>query len=58
MKNKKNYYLYIVLVMTGCFVLGTYSASEKEVELYRWILTSVITLVFLVHLITYKEDED
>jgi len=46
--NKIKMFAYLFMSIVLFFLLGTYSESEKEVELYKWILSSFYSIFFLV----------
>lgn len=49
-------YVTLFIGLIGVFIIGGYATFElygiKNVEAYRWIITSIVTIGFLIHSIT------
>jgi hypothetical protein len=62
MKNGKYaFYVNLLFVILGAFMLGAYASSmlhcDKEIESYRWGLTSFFELFFIIALFKSRNNE-
>lgn len=58
---KYAFYFNLLFVILGAFLLGGYAAStlrcDKEIESYRWVMTSFFEIFFIILLVKSKNNE-